>query len=107
MRVTRYFDHIASLVEQVKATDLPAIEEAAKLVADTIMGGGIVQAFGSGHSRAAAMEISAMPPRDRSLLSAQKSSRAVPPHSATPRSIISDASSGGVFSSVERMVSII
>ena len=58
MRITRYFDHIASLVEQVKATDLPAIEQAASLVADTIMGGGIVQAFGSGHSRAAAMEIS-------------------------------------------------
>jgi len=58
MRITRYMDHIASLMEEVKRNDLPAIEQAATMVADTIMGGGIVQAFGCGHSRAAGMEIS-------------------------------------------------
>jgi len=58
MRCERFMDHIVSLMDEVKKNDLPAICKAAELVADTIMGGGIVQAFGCGHSRAAGMEIS-------------------------------------------------
>jgi len=58
MGYERYFDHILSLLNEIKEQEASAIHEAAKLVAKTIMNGSIVQAFGSGHSRAAAMEIS-------------------------------------------------
>lgn len=54
----RYFDHIMNLLNEIKEQEETVIHEAAKLVAETIMKGSIVQAFGSGHSRAAAMEIS-------------------------------------------------
>ena len=58
MGYERYFDHIIELLQEVKEKEEGAIHSAAKLVADTIMKGSIIQAFGSGHSRAAAMEIS-------------------------------------------------
>ena len=57
MGCERYFDRVLSLLDEVRAHDVPRIREAAELVADTVMRGAIVQAFGCGHSRAAAMEI--------------------------------------------------
>jgi uncharacterized phosphosugar-binding protein len=53
-----YFDKIAELMEEVRRNDLERIRAASGLVAACIMGGGIVQAFGCGHSRASAMEVS-------------------------------------------------
>jgi len=58
MSYERYFDHISMLMQEIKEKDSGQIHAAAELVAETIMNGAIVQAFGSGHSRAAAMEIS-------------------------------------------------
>ena len=58
MGYERYFDHILALISELKEQEADAIHTAADIVADTIMKGSIVQAFGSGHSRAAAMEIS-------------------------------------------------
>ncbi len=58
MSCERYFDQIDALMERVRKNDLDSIHAAAELVAQTIMSGSIVQAFGCGHSRAAAMEIS-------------------------------------------------
>ena len=53
-----FFDKIQSIIEEVRKNDLDTIHAASELVADCIMNGGIVQTFGCGHSRAAAMEIS-------------------------------------------------
>ncbi len=58
MGYERYFDHILTLLSEIREKEADAIHQAADIVADTIMKGSIVQAFGSGHSRAAAMEIS-------------------------------------------------
>ena len=58
MGYERYFDHILTLLNEIKVQEEQSIHEAAQLVAKTIMKGSIIQAFGSGHSRAAAMEIS-------------------------------------------------
>lgn len=54
----RYFDKISEIIETIKANDMEAITKAARLVADTVEKGSIIQAFGCGHSRAGAMEIS-------------------------------------------------
>ena len=53
-----YFDTISAMMDKVRREDAQQIHDAACLVCDTVMGGGIVQAFGSGHSRKGAMEIS-------------------------------------------------
>jgi len=58
MGYQRYFEHISKLLNEIMIQEESAIHAAADIVADTIMKGSIVQAFGSGHSRAAAMEIS-------------------------------------------------
>jgi len=58
MGFERYFDKIASLMTTIRENDGESIHAAAQLVAETVMRGSIVQAFGCGHSRAAAMEIS-------------------------------------------------
>jgi uncharacterized phosphosugar-binding protein len=58
MSCEAFFDKVQSILDEVRMNDLNTIHAAAELVADCIMGGGIVQAFGCGHSRAAAMEIS-------------------------------------------------
>lgn len=58
MSGTRYFDRIAEILDVIRQKDLAEITKAARLVADTVEKGGIVQAFGCGHSRAGAMEIS-------------------------------------------------
>jgi len=52
-----YFTVIEALLKEVEATQGENITKAAHLIADSIMSGGILQAFGSGHSYAAAIEI--------------------------------------------------
>lgn len=46
-----------ALVERVLATQLPAIHEAAELVAASIAAGGVLQTFATGHSRAVCLEL--------------------------------------------------
>ncbi len=52
-----YFKVIESLLKEVEETQSENITKASHLIADSIMNGGILQAFGSGHSYAAAIEI--------------------------------------------------
>jgi uncharacterized phosphosugar-binding protein len=51
------FEVVRRLTDQVEETEQKAIQDAATLFANAIMGGGIVQAFGAGHSNAGALEI--------------------------------------------------
>lgn len=53
----QYYTVIEELLKEVEETQKDNISAAAKLVAQSIMDGGILQAFGSGHSLAAAIEI--------------------------------------------------
>lgn len=46
-----YFDQTAALLESLRKTQLPRIEQAAELCADRISKGGLVFLFGNGHSR--------------------------------------------------------
>ena len=46
-----YFEKTAALLDALKKTQLPAIEQAAELFADRISKGGLVFLFGNGHSR--------------------------------------------------------
>ncbi len=52
-----YFKVIDALLKEVEDTQGANITKAAQLIAESIMSGGILQAFGSGHSYAAAIEI--------------------------------------------------
>ncbi len=52
-----YFKVIEDLLKEVEATQSENITKAGELIAASIMNGGILQAFGSGHSFAAALEI--------------------------------------------------
>ncbi|MGB7594498.1 MAG: SIS domain-containing protein [Erysipelotrichaceae bacterium] len=52
-----YFKVIEDLLKEVEATQSANIRKAGELIAESIMSGGILQAFGSGHSYAAAIEI--------------------------------------------------
>jgi len=52
-----YFKVIETLLNEVETTQSENITKASQLIADSIMSGGILQAFGSGHSYAAAIEI--------------------------------------------------
>jgi len=52
-----YFKVIEDLLKEVEATQSENIRKAGELIAASIMDGGILQAFGSGHSYAAAIEI--------------------------------------------------
>ncbi|EIA19966.1 SIS domain-containing protein [Listeria fleischmannii] len=52
-----FFDKARDLANVLEETQKDNIHEAASLVAEGIMNGGILQAFGSGHSYAAAIEI--------------------------------------------------
>ncbi len=51
------FDVVNALVKDVHDTQMEAIEKASIACADAIEKGGILQAFGSGHSEAGAMEV--------------------------------------------------
>lgn len=52
-----YFKVIEELLKEVETTQSGNITIAGKMIAQSIMDGGILQAFGSGHSYAAAIEI--------------------------------------------------
>lgn len=52
-----YFEAIDKVVNDIKSTQRENISAAAQIIADSIMKGGILQAFGSGHSYAAAIEV--------------------------------------------------
>lgn len=52
-----YFKIIEELLKEVEDTQSGNITKAGQLIAESIMNGGILQAFGSGHSFAAAIEI--------------------------------------------------
>jgi len=51
------FDAAESIVRQVRATQLPAIKQAADLLAARCHEDGVIHIFGAGHSRAFAMEL--------------------------------------------------
>lgn len=53
----KVFNVVRELVDEIERTEMDAIEQAAQLFADAVMKGGIIQAFGSGHSNAGALEI--------------------------------------------------
>lgn len=57
MSCEKYFDIIESMIKDLKETQRENIAKAAEIVADSVMKGGIVQTFGSGHSYAAAIEV--------------------------------------------------
>ncbi|GGL05749.1 UPF0309 protein [Sphaerisporangium melleum] len=52
-----YADQAGRLLSEVAAGQEPAVREAAALLCDCLRAGGVIQAFGSGHSEAIAMEI--------------------------------------------------
>lgn len=53
----KVFPTVRELVDQVEATQQENIEAAAQAMAECVMNGGIIQAWGGGHSLAGAMEI--------------------------------------------------
>lgn len=53
-----FFDKVSELAKQLEKDESEHIHQAAEIVATGIMNGGITQAFGSGHSYAAALEVS-------------------------------------------------
>ncbi|RIQ16271.1 sugar isomerase domain-containing protein [Jiangella rhizosphaerae] len=57
MIASEFAARAAGLVEHVVQTQLPALREAAELVAGSIAGGGVLQAFGTGHSRIVTLEL--------------------------------------------------
>jgi len=54
-----YLDVVCALLQQMKESQGPAIRKAAVLVGDTIMKGGLVYTFGSGHSQLLSQEVHA------------------------------------------------
>lgn len=54
-----YLDLACSILQQMKETQGEAIREAATLVGDTILAGGLVYTFGSGHSQLLSQEVHA------------------------------------------------
>ncbi|HEX6073945.1 MAG TPA: SIS domain-containing protein [Micromonosporaceae bacterium] len=52
-----YLGQVKSLMARLGESQLESIGKAAGLIADAVAAGGVVQAFGSGHSEALAMEI--------------------------------------------------
>lgn len=52
-----YLDGAEGILERIRATQLPAIREAARSCVDAISRGGLVHLFGSGHSRMAVEEV--------------------------------------------------
>ncbi|MCI8376449.1 MAG: SIS domain-containing protein [Lachnospiraceae bacterium] len=53
----KVFSYVEDLLAEVKASEQEHIEAAAQLFADSIINGGIIQAFGAGHSNAGALEL--------------------------------------------------
>lgn len=54
-----YLDLVCTLLQNMKTTQGEAIREAAALVGDTILAGGLVYTFGSGHSQLLSQEVHA------------------------------------------------
>lgn len=52
-----YLAHITEIVDRVASTQADGVQRAADIVAQAVLAGGVVQAFGTGHSQATAMEI--------------------------------------------------
>ncbi|MEU3162714.1 SIS domain-containing protein [Streptosporangium sp. NPDC006930] len=52
-----YVHEVKELVDEVFGTQQDAVGAAAALIVESLRGGGVIQAFGSGHSEAIAMEI--------------------------------------------------
>ncbi|MQM27851.1 SIS domain-containing protein [Glycomyces albidus] len=52
-----YLDLVSAAIRRVGEEQAEAVGEAARLIADSIAAGGVLQAFGSGHSEALAMEL--------------------------------------------------
>ncbi|MFB9908414.1 sugar isomerase domain-containing protein [Allokutzneria oryzae] len=52
-----YLDVITDLVKTVGTRQLPQVRAAAEVIAEAVRAGGVVQAFGCGHSEALAMEV--------------------------------------------------
>lgn len=52
-----YLDALRPLIDQVAVRAVPAVQDAADLIAAAVQAGGLVQAFGTGHSEALAMEV--------------------------------------------------
>ena len=48
---TKYYERTIALLESLRETQLPAIEKAAEICANSIANGGLVFLFGNGHSR--------------------------------------------------------
>ncbi|GAA4713465.1 sugar isomerase domain-containing protein [Phytohabitans rumicis] len=55
--LTAYLDVVRSTIERVATTERDGVERAAGLIVDALRAGGVVHAFGSGHSEAFAMEM--------------------------------------------------
>lgn len=53
----KVFSYVETLLAGVKESEQENIEAAARLFADSIINGGIIQAFGAGHSNAGALEL--------------------------------------------------
>jgi uncharacterized phosphosugar-binding protein len=54
-----YLDRVCEILQQMKRTQAEPIRKAAVLVGDTIIGGGLVYTFGSGHSQLLSQEVHA------------------------------------------------
>jgi uncharacterized phosphosugar-binding protein len=54
--VSEYYEKVVELLSRIASTQREAIAEAGKIVGEVVGGGGIVHAFGSGHSAAIAYE---------------------------------------------------
>jgi len=52
-----YLAEVRRVTEHIERTQLPAVTEAGALIAASIAAGGVLQAFGTGHSEALAMEL--------------------------------------------------
>ena len=52
-----YIEQLQGILDRIKGEQRPAIIQAAKLLASAIRGGGIIHAFGSGHSHMLAEEV--------------------------------------------------
>lgn len=55
--VTKYIENVDVVVNKIRLTQQENIQEAADIIANTIENEGIIQAFGTGHSFAGALEI--------------------------------------------------
>lgn len=53
----KVFPTVKNLISQIETTQMESIEAAAQAVAKCVMDGGIIQAWGAGHSLAGAMEV--------------------------------------------------